>query len=79
MSFCPILMAGNDDLSPRADFVQCRGPQCEWFERGCPAHPRRTAIEVEHITPAKPSLIPGSGGPEGPGVIRRVMTWLRSI
>jgi len=49
---CPILMAGAmiDEIHTQTDHttvhrvyhdsVLCLGDKCEWFDNGCPAHPR---------------------------------------
>lgn len=41
MKVCPILQIGKANGAP------CLGDMCEWFDRGCPAHPGKTT------TPAK--------------------------
>ena len=52
MTYCPILVAGAlaSDQALLMAMSRCLGggdEGCEWYERGCPAHPCRQVVAIE--------------------------------
>jgi len=48
MAYCPILLGPIVALDLVADnCAECIKAGCEWYERGCPAHPCPQVVAIE--------------------------------